>query len=146
VGELTVEVHGAALRLLEAYNEDVRQRAKALGEETEGDALSRTGMVRAREQSAAVSVAHSDGSVAIGWLQERPLREGAVDGHGGDEAATAIPAARSLRRAPPPAGRILFGCAGGRERGVPFPSPASAGLWEWETGSAVPNDHRRVSW
>ena len=41
VAELAVEVHGAALGMLDGADEDVGQSAEALGEQAQGDALCR---------------------------------------------------------------------------------------------------------
>jgi hypothetical protein len=74
VTELAIEVHGAALRVLEGANDDVGQSAKALSEQAKDDAL------------AGARVSRDHGEAAIGDA-EFDAPEVAVDG-GGDEECT----------------------------------------------------------
>ena len=72
VSELAVEVHGAALGVLDGADEDIGQRAKSLGEQTQGDALSGAG------------VAGEHGEAAVGDTELDAPNE-AVDGGCGEE-------------------------------------------------------------
>ena len=76
VPELAVEVHGAALRVLDGADEDVGQGAKALGEQAQGDALSGA-RVSGEHGEAAVGDAEldaSDEAVDGGGVEERVVR------------------------------------------------------------------------
>ena len=72
VSELAVEVHGAALGVLDGADEDVGQRAKPLGEQSQGDALAGAG------------IAGEHGEAAVGDA-ELDAPEEAVDGGRGEE-------------------------------------------------------------
>ena len=72
ISQLAVEVHGAALGMLDGADEDIGQRAQALGEQTQGDALSGAG------------VAGEHGEAAVGDA-ELDATDEAVDGGGGEE-------------------------------------------------------------
>src|SRR5258708_26116396 len=69
IAELAVEVHGAALGMLDGADHHVRQSAKALGEQAQGDALS------------GVGVAGEHGEAAVGDAELDAAHE-AVDGGG----------------------------------------------------------------
>ena len=72
VSELAVEVHGAALGVLDGADEDVGQGAKALGEQAQGDAL------------AGARIAGEHGEAAVGDA-ELDAPDEAVDGGRGEE-------------------------------------------------------------
>src|SRR5580692_11358102 len=72
VSKLAVEVHRAALGMLDGADEDIGQSAKALGEQAQGDALSGAG-IAGEHSEAAVGDAELDAS------------DEAVDGGGGEE-------------------------------------------------------------
>ena len=76
VAELAVEVHGAALGMLDGADDDVGQRAKALGEQAQGDALSGA-WISSEHGEAAVGDAEldaSDEAVDGGGREERVVR------------------------------------------------------------------------
>ncbi len=72
VAELAIEVHGAALGVLDRADEHVGQRPKTLGEQAQSDALSRA------------RVAGEHGEAAVGDA-ELDAADEAVDGGGGEE-------------------------------------------------------------
>jgi hypothetical protein len=72
ITELAVEVHGAALGVLDGADEDVGQRAQALGEQSQGDAFASAG------------IAGEHGEAAVGDA-ELDAADEAVDGGCGEE-------------------------------------------------------------
>ena len=72
IAELAIEVHGAALGMLDGADEDVGQCAKPLGEQAQGDAFPRA------------RVAGEHGETAVGDA-ELDAADEAVDGRGGEE-------------------------------------------------------------
>ena len=84
VPELAVEVHGAALRVLDGADEDVGQGAKALGEQAQGDDALSGARVSGEHGEAAVGDAELDasdeavdgGGVERARREERPGRKG----------------------------------------------------------------------
>ena len=72
VSELAIEVHGAALRMLDGAHQDIGEGAQPLGEQTQGNALAGTG-VAGQHGEATVRDAQLDAS------------DEAIDGGGGEE-------------------------------------------------------------
>jgi hypothetical protein len=75
VGELAVEVHRPALRVLDAADEDVGQRAEAIGEEAERDALAGAGIAGEHREPAVGDPELDAAEVAV----DRGRREKRID-------------------------------------------------------------------